>query len=49
LAGHSLAEVADIIGIREGTAKTHLHRARKRLQEMMRSPRSTGENLRGRT
>jgi RNA polymerase sigma factor (sigma-70 family) len=49
LVGHSLAEVAEIIGIREGTAKTHLHRARKRLQEMMRSPRSTGENLRGRT
>jgi RNA polymerase sigma factor (sigma-70 family) len=49
LIGHSLAEVAQILGVREGTAKTHLYRARHRLREMMRSPRSTGENLRGRT
>jgi len=48
LAGHTLAGTAQIMGITEGTAKTHLHRARKTLQEMMDSPRSTGEHLRRR-
>jgi RNA polymerase sigma factor (sigma-70 family) len=37
---HSLAEVADILSITEGSAKTHLHRARKRLEELLRSPRA---------
>lgn len=35
-----LAEVAGILGITEGSAKTHVHRARKRLEELLRSPRS---------
>ena len=35
-----LAEVGDILGITEGSAKTHVHRARKRLEELLRSPRS---------
>lgn len=30
-----LAEVADILGITEGSAKTHVHRARKRLEELL--------------
>jgi RNA polymerase sigma-70 factor (ECF subfamily) len=34
-----LAEVADILGFTEGSAKTHVHRARKRLEELLRSPR----------
>lgn len=35
-----LAEVGDILGITEGSAKTHVHRARKRLESQLRSPRS---------
>ena len=39
LLGFPLADVARIMGIAEGSAKTHVHRARKRLEEALRVPR----------
>jgi len=36
LEDRSVAEVADLLGCAEGTAKTHLHRARRRLSALLR-------------
>jgi RNA polymerase sigma-70 factor (ECF subfamily) len=33
-----VAEVADVMGVRPGTVKTHLHRARNRLAEVLGEP-----------
>lgn len=42
LLGFPHAEVGEILGFSEGCAKTHVHRARRRLEELLRSPRSPG-------
>jgi RNA polymerase sigma factor (sigma-70 family) len=38
LLGFTMAEVGDILGFSEGCAKTHVHRARKRLEKLLRAP-----------
>ncbi|MBO2445781.1 sigma-70 family RNA polymerase sigma factor [Actinomadura barringtoniae] len=38
LLGFPHAEVGEILGFSEGSAKTHVHRARKRLEELLRAP-----------
>ncbi|GAA2095818.1 RNA polymerase sigma factor [Actinomadura alba] len=43
LFGFPLADVGRIMGITEGSAKTHVHRARKRLEDLLRSPRPAAD------
>lgn len=45
--GYDYREVSEIMGIAIGTAKSHVHRARMRLRELLATPRQTQGRLHG--
>lgn len=49
LTPHSVAEIAQILGMKEGTVKSHIHRALKKLQTLMRSEKEATYDTKQRT